>query len=157
MKTNPPPNPPETLLHLQALNQRAKALHAQGHYQEALEICLQATRIQPDIADAWGDAGVNCARLGRWQEAIEYAQTALTRGCKTFGPPDTLAHVYGYLGQWNQSRRYGLQALNMRERQFGGPPVIPPPKPGPMPPPPGPQTREHNIIAFSLFGAECKY
>jgi hypothetical protein len=31
------------------------------------------------------------------------------------------------------------------------------PEPGPIPPPPSTQTREHNIIAFSLFGGDSKY
>jgi hypothetical protein len=61
------------------------------------------------------------------------------------------------LGQWGQARRYGWQALNMRASQFSGAPVIPLPELGPLPPPPSVQTRERNVIAFSLFGDNSKY
>ena len=54
-------------------------------------------------------------------------------------------------------RRHGLQALNMRAQHFGGAPPLPAPEPGPLPPPPSAQTREHNIISFSLFGGNSKY
>jgi hypothetical protein len=54
-------------------------------------------------------------------------------------------------------RRYGLHALNARARQFSGEPVIPLPNLPPIPPLPGVQTRQHNIIAFSLFGSDSKY
>ncbi|MDR2991301.1 MAG: tetratricopeptide repeat protein [Burkholderiaceae bacterium] len=143
-------------LSLDATVNRIKALHEQGRYQESLDICLQIAPTHPDIA--WGNAAVNCARLERWQDAIHYAQTALAYGGDMLGTYDTLAHAYGVLGQWDKVRHYGLQALNMRERQFGGEPVMPLlPEPGPISPPPTAQTRERNIIAFSLFGGDSKY
>jgi hypothetical protein len=109
------------------------------------------------MGNAWGAAATNCVRLGRWQDAIHYAQTALAHGGDMLGIYDALAHVHGILGQWDKVRSYGSQALNMRDSLFGGIPVIPPPEPGPMPPLPSTQTRDCNIIAFSLFGGDSKY
>jgi hypothetical protein len=70
---------------------------------------------------------------------------------------DALAHAHGALRQWDEARHHGLQALNIRARQFSGEPVIPLPDLPPMPPLPSPQTRERNIISFSLFGGDPKY
>ncbi|MDR2991645.1 MAG: tetratricopeptide repeat protein [Burkholderiaceae bacterium] len=137
--------------------QHIKALFEQRRYQESLDICLQITRAHPEIAEAWCNAAVNCVMLARWQDAMGYAQTALARGGNTLALYDALADAHGNLGQWDETRRYGLQALNMRDRLFGGKPDIPPPEPGPMPPLPDAQTREHNVIAFSLFGRNSKY
>jgi hypothetical protein len=156
-KTSPPRYKSKNQLLLDAAVKRMRTLHEQGRYQKSLDICLQITRAHPGIADAWGDAAANCVKLERWQDAIGYGQTALARGCNTLGLYDALAHAHSKLEQWDEARRYGLQALNMRERRFGGEPVIPLPEPGALPPPPSEQTREHNVIAFSLFGSSSKY
>jgi hypothetical protein len=136
---------------------RVDALHAQGRYEAALNICLQIAHDHPEIADAWGNAAVNCIYLARWDDTLRYGQAALERGCDRMELYDVLAHAYGEVGQWSEARRYGLQALEIRDRRFGGQPALPPPEPGPMPPPPSAQTRERNIIAFSLFGGDSKY
>jgi hypothetical protein len=70
---------------------------------------------------------------------------------------DALAQAHGELGQWDEARRHGLRALDMRASQSSGEPLIPPPGPGPMPPPPSARTRERNVIAFSLFGRDSRY
>jgi len=158
MKTRAVHPKSKTQLLLDAAAKRKSALFAQGRYQEALDICLQTVRAYPGVADAWSDAAANCIRLGRWQDAVRYAQTALARGGKALGLLyDALAHAHGHLNQWDEARRYGLQALDLRAGSFGGDPVIAPPEPGPMPPLPSEQTRERNIIAFSLFGGQAKY
>jgi tetratricopeptide (TPR) repeat protein len=147
----------QTQLSPDAARKRIRALYVQGHYQQSLDICLQITRSHPEIAQMWNDAAVNCLYLARWQDAIRYGQTALARGYNEVELYDTLAHACGQIGQWGEVGRYGLQALNARDRCFGDQPAIPAPEPGPMPPPPSAQTREHNIIAFSLFGSDSKY
>jgi tetratricopeptide (TPR) repeat protein len=140
-----------------AVVNRIRALHEQGRYQEALDISLQVTRTHPKVEQAWVNVAVSCLWLCRWQDAARYGQIALARGCNQVELYDALANAHGMLGQQDQARRYGLQSLNMSERRFGSKPVIPPPEPRPMPPPPSAQTRERNIIAFSLFGGNSKY
>jgi len=157
MKTNASKRKSKDQLLIEAAAKRQKTLHEQGRYQEALDICLQVTRSHPAIGDAWTDAAVNCTRLGYWQDAIRYGQTALARGSSKLALYDALAHVHGMLAQWEETRRYGLQALNMRAQRFSGDPVIPPPPPGPLPPSPSAHTRERNVISFSLFGGDPKY
>jgi hypothetical protein len=137
--------------------ERSNALYMQGRYQEALDVCLQTAQAHPNTALAWIDAAINCAKLLRWPEAVRYGEAALACGGHTLGLCDLLAQAYCEVGQWDKARTYGLQAFELRERQFGGPPVIAPPEPEPMPPLPSAQTRERNIIAFSLFGREAKY
>jgi hypothetical protein len=153
-----PPQPGfKAQLLLDAAQKRAAELYAQGRYQEALDVCLQAARAHPRIPDIWTQAAFNCGRLGRWQEAVRYGRIALTCGGNALNLYDILAHAHGVLGQWDEVRRYGLQALNLRARRFNGEPPIPLPESGPMPPPPSAQTRERNIISFSLFGGDSKY
>ncbi|MDR0479586.1 MAG: tetratricopeptide repeat protein [Burkholderiaceae bacterium] len=157
MKTSATKHKSKAQLLFDAAVKRMRALHDRGRYQEALDICLQITRAHPGLAIAWSDAASCCAGLGHWQDAIRYGQTALARGGNTLELYDTLALAHGQFKQWDEVRRYGLQALNMRNHRFGGDPVIPLPDLPPMPPPPSAQTRERNIIAFSLFGHDSKY
>jgi hypothetical protein len=146
---------PETLLLMEL--RRADTLKNQKHYQEALEIYLQVTAAHPEMADVWSVAANACIWLKRWQDAIRYAQTALARGGNSFLIYDVLVYAHRKLDLWNEAGRYGAQALDMRDRQFGGKPVMPPPEPAPLPPAPSAQTRQRNIIAFSLFGGDSKY
>jgi hypothetical protein len=137
---------------------QAERLNKEGRFKEALDSCLRIAHACPDMGGAWGNAAVNCIKIGRWQDAIRYSQNALARGGRNeFTLYDALAHAHGYLGQWDETRRHGLQALNIRARRFGSKPVIPLLEVPPMPPPPSAQTRENNVIAFSLFGGNCKY
>ena len=134
-----------------------KTLYDERRYAESLDRCLQITQAYPKLWKTWYWAETNCIHLQRWQDAIGYAHMALAHGGVDFGIYDGLAHAHGELKQLNAARRYGLLALDMRDRQFGGQPVIGLPEPGPVPPPPSAPTRTHNIIAFSLFGADPKY
>ena len=156
-KASAPQQRPKTRVSIDAALAQMKTLHRQGRYQESLDICLQITRRQPKFADAWINATTNSIWLERWQDAVGYAQTALACGGDSVELYDGLAHAHAQLGLWPEAGRYGLQALNLRDRQFGGPPAIPLPEPGPMPPLPSAQTRQHNIIAFSLFGGNSRY
>jgi hypothetical protein len=141
---------------MQAALARMRALHEQGHYQQSLDISLQIAHDHPDAADAWNGAAANCLFLARWQDVIGYAKKGLALRDNLFGY-DALAHAYGYLGQEKQARRYGLKTLEMRACHFNAsPPILPPALP-PMPPPPSAQTRQRNVIAFSLFGRDAKY
>jgi hypothetical protein len=143
---------------LLVLYKRMAMLYEQGSYQEAVAICMEMSRLDPESADPWGNAAAICLFVGRWQDALSYGQIALARGCSKFELYDTLAHAYCQLGQWDQARRFGLQSLNMRAIEFSKDPVIPAPEHGaPAHPLPSAQTRERNIIAFSLFGRASKY
>ncbi|AZD91806.1 MULTISPECIES: tetratricopeptide repeat protein [Pseudomonas] len=141
---------------VETAGKRAKALHQQGRYEEALNVCLQAIRMSPGLTQAWTDAAINCLKLERWQQAVGYAEQALARGGRSFALFDALSHGHGALRQWEDVRKYGLMALQLRDQRFGVTPATPhaPPE---MPPLPSMQTRDKNIIAFSLFGADSKY
>jgi hypothetical protein len=151
------PNKSKDQLLMDAALKRTNTLHEQGRYQESLDLCLQITREHPQAPQAWYNASVNAVVLRRWQDAVGYAQTALARGGKDIGIFDILAHAHDPLKQWDKVRYYGLMALNTRDRHFNAQPIIPWPEPKPVPPPPSPETRERNIIAFSLFGNHPKY
>jgi hypothetical protein len=159
MIANKPQNEMAAQLQVDATVEHMRALYKQGRYQESLDIFQKIERDYPNLIEAWLwiEAAANCIYLERGQKAIHYAQVALARGVDSFVPYDVLAHAYGMLEQWNETRRYGLQALNMRDGLFGQQPIIPLPEPGAMPPLPSAPTRQCNIIAFSLFGGDPKY
>jgi hypothetical protein len=142
---------------IDAASKRAKALHAEGRYGEALAICLQIARAHPRVSGAWIDAAANCVQLERWDDAIRFAQTALACGGETLGLYDALSHACAALRRWDDARRYGLHALTLRERRFGVEPPVPHALPAELPPPPCPATRGRNLVSFSLFGGNSKY
>lgn len=147
----------KTQLLVDAAGKRAKALHTEGRYAEALAICLQIVRAHPQVSGAWIDAAANCVKLERWDDAIRHAQSALACGGDTLGLYDALSHACSALKRWDDARRYGLRALTLRERRFGVEPPVQHALPGAMPPLPAADTRDRNIISFSLFGGNSKY
>lgn len=151
-----PPRGKKQLL-IDAAHRRAKSLHAQRRFGEALQACLQATRLHPTLAPAWIDAAVNCIRLERWQDAIRYGERAKACGGEGFALHDALSHAHGALRQWAEVRHHGLRALTLRDQRFGGAVPVPHALPRDLPPPPCARTRDHNIISFSLFGGDSKY
>lgn len=154
----PPPRAAQgkTQLLLDAAAKRFKTAYAQGRYAEALSQCQQALRLAPGVAVLQGDAATCCIRLQRWDEAIAHAERALALGLDTLVPLDALAHAWGCKGDAAQTRRWGLLALQRRQAQFGRAPAVAH-TPAPLPPPPGPDSRDRQLIAFSLFGAQAKY
>jgi hypothetical protein len=157
-KNDAPQRQPETPLPVETALGRMKTLYGQGRYQEALDVCLEIARNHPShAAAALSDAASVCIYLHRWQDAIQCGQTALAHGSNKLGLYDALAHAHAKLEQWEEARRYGLQALELRDRQVSGAPVMPWPEPAPLPPAPSAQTRARNLIAFSLFGSNPKY
>jgi hypothetical protein len=141
---------------LDALSKRMRMLHEQGYYEESLKVSLEIIHSYPGVMDGWNGAAANCIKFARWQDVIRYVHTGLACSQNTFGY-DTLALAHGQLGQWNKARRYGLRALNMRNCEFEGKPAMSLFDLPPIPPLPSVQTRQHNIISFSLFGDDSKY
>ncbi|MCO5063818.1 MAG: tetratricopeptide repeat protein [Rhizobiaceae bacterium] len=125
-------------------------------YHEALACCERALSLVPQLPGCHNDAAICCLHLNRWQEAVEHCKAALRYRPPTMSTLDVLSHAYGCLGQFDEVRKWGRMALEMRLEAASGPPVFPHDPPH-LPPAPSPQTREHNLIAFSLFGALPKY
>ncbi|MBB4867632.1 hypothetical protein HNP46_006551 [Pseudomonas nitritireducens] len=141
---------------VESAGKHASELFAEGRHEEALQLCLQTARRWPQLAPVWVDAAVNCVKLERWQEAIDHASRALLCGGSSLALFDALSHANSALRRWDEVRRHGLHALNLRESQFGGEPPIAHESPA-LPPAPCAATRERNLIAFSLFGDSSKY
>jgi hypothetical protein len=152
------PNESKAQLQIDAAVKHMRALQEQKRYDEALRICLEIAHAYPGMSNPWIDAAANCIALAHWQDAVRYAQIALSCGGNNFSQLyGTLAHAHAALGQWDKTRQYGLQALTLRARRFSSVPAIPLPNASPLPPLPSAQTRQRNVIAFSLFGGDSKY
>lgn len=132
--------------------QRFKQLFAQGNFEAALNTVLLFCQRMPHHADAWADAATTCIMLGRWSAAIQYAQRALKYQPQQMVALDALAHAHGALGQFESAGTVGLQALMLRDAQFGqSAPLIAHASPSTWP------SHGRKVIAFSLFGAQAKY
>lgn len=143
---------------LTALGEKASAASARGDYQAALQCAQQALRMAPQHPVLWADAAVYCIKLERWDDAIRHANRALKAKGTGLAIFDALAHAWGIKQNADEVRRWGLAALNRRLEEFGAPPPLAHDVQGAaLPPPPSAQTRDNNLIAFSLFGANPKY
>ncbi len=143
---------------LTALGDKASAASARGDYRAALQCAQQAQRMAPQHAVPWMDAAVYSIKLEQWDDAIRYAQRALKAKGNGLAIYDALAHAWGVKQNAEEVRRWGLAALRLRDERFGAAPVLPHDVlAAPLPSAPSAQTRENNLIAFSLFGANPKY
>lgn len=143
---------------LTALGDKANAASACGDYRTALQCAHQALRMAPQHAVLWSDAAVYAIKLERWDDAIQYATRALKAKGDSLAIYDALAHAWGIKQNAEEVRRWGLAALDARDGRFGTTPVLPHDVSGAaLPPPPSELTRDNNLIAFSLFGANPKY
>jgi len=157
MKVKLSPQQKKLNLLLDNISKRFQKAWHEGRYEDALSLVLQATRMAPSSSLPWSDAAACFVYLSRWDEAIEYAQRAVSLGEKGFGVYDALAHAYGLKKNWEEVRKYGLIALETRNNQFGKIEQIPWDKPNINYAKPSLETRDKNIIAFSLFGSNSKY
>lgn len=130
--------------------------YAQGDYAQALSQALQAAALAPAIAGPWSDVAVCQVYLQAWDAAIEAALKAVALEPDNMSALDALAHAYGAKKHWAEVRRWGLAALQLRDRRFGQN-LVPHHLAPKLPPPPSVATRQRNLIAFSLFGNRAKY
>ncbi|MCP1650492.1 tetratricopeptide repeat protein [Pseudomonas nitroreducens] len=143
---------------LAVLGDKATAASARGDHQLALQCAQQALRMAPQHAVLWMDAAVYCIKLERWDDAIRYANRALKAKGNGLAIYDVLAHAWGFKQNPEEVRRWGLAALNRRLEEFGSAALLAHDVRGAvLPPPPSAQTRDNNLIAFSLFGGNPKY
>ncbi|UOO82715.1 hypothetical protein LVJ83_04425 [Uruburuella testudinis] len=125
---------------------------AAGRFAEAMHDALRAHKLIPQAVAPLSDAATAAVKGGLWQEGAQYAKKALQRNPEHLNSFDALAHAYGGLQDWQNCRRYGLQALQLRDRQvMAAHPQLP------ELPPLAPAREGKKIIAFSLFGAQSAY
>lgn len=148
----------KTQLLLTTLGKRMKREFENRRYAEALQASLQAINIAPELAEPWTDAAVCHVWLQQWDDAIRCADEALKRNGNSLPLFDALAHAWGYKRDLEQTRRWGCEALARRAALFASPPRLAHDVASvALPPPPNEATKAHNVIAFSLFGAQSKY
>ncbi len=141
---------------LDAIKARFRYCYDRGAYRRALVHAQAASRLAPHIPQPWSDAAVCNVYLGRWDQAVRYGLKAAALAPTNLSALDSLSHAYGGLNDWANVRRWGLAALQARAARFAAAPTTPVVLPA-APPLPDSQTRDANLIAFSLFGASPKY
>lgn len=129
---------------------------SKGDLDRALKLMTDCHRLAPHVSVPWGDAAIVCILLRRWAEAVEFAERALKlAGSPSLALYHSLAHAHGEAGNSAAAQHYGKIAISEGRRLCSGPSV--PHQMHEMPPEPSATTRAHNIIAFSLFGAQPGY
>jgi hypothetical protein len=144
-------------IRLNALGRQAKEAELRGDFQSALKFSRLACSLAPQNPVPWVDSAVYSIKLEQWVPAIQFANRALKAKGNSLALYDALSHAWGGVRDWKEVGRWGLTALNMRLGQFSSAPLIEHDVLAPLPPPPSAATREQNLIAFSLFGANSKY
>lgn len=148
MNKHLPPKLRQTQQQLDKISAAFKQCMAEGRYAEAVREAAKAHKLLPKAVAPLSDAATAAVKGGLWQEGIAYAEKALRRNPQHINSLDALAHAYGALHDWENCRRYGLQALKLRDKSVTAQPV---------PPDLRPDAGGKNIIAFSLFGGSSEY
>lgn len=121
-------------------------------FSHALQTALKAHKLIPHSVKPLSDAATCAIYLAQWQEGIKYANKALQRDKNCLNAYDALAHCYGALRDWQSAGKAGLQALQLRDQQYGA---------GQLPELNKLDLAEikqkKKVIAFSLYGGASRY
>lgn len=149
-----PPSPTTTpdALTLQQLAQSFVLCMQAGQWERALALCLQALSLAPEHAGIQGDAALCRLRLGQWPQARMDYLRAVALAPEEANLWDGLTEVCGRLGLTEEVRRYGRQALALKDAQTAKDPGRSVPEVRPLS-----QDRRRQVVAFSLFGARPRY
>ncbi|MFP4364718.1 MAG: tetratricopeptide repeat protein [Spirochaetia bacterium] len=84
----------------------ALQLYFNGEYERAVEVTLQEIEEMPRRTDAYAVLGWSLIALGRYEEAKQYAQTALTFARYDYRIIEILAETHFYLGENTEALEY---------------------------------------------------
>lgn len=113
---------PSALLAAQQRFAAAKRAFLRGDYEQALRAGLEALEQDPSFGDALGLVGVACARMGRYEQAVEYHQRHLALA---EGNSDTrmriealanLGAMHYFRGQFEAAHDYLAEAAEQADR-----------------------------------------
>lgn len=139
------------------LNEKLNILHIQtnqalnaGLYDKALELALTAHKMVPATPAPLDRAGLVCLKAKRYEEAVKFAQKALSRDPNYLNSYNILSEAYYLLGEMDKCRENGLFALQLTEKTISNQEL-------PSLPLLDFTGRTKKIIAFSLFGNQPVY
>lgn len=137
------------------LNRLGLFLYALKDFASAETALERARALAPRNPEIITNLGVVLARNRRFEEATQAFLEARRLAPEDPNVLDGLASASGHGGKFEEARRYGEEALVMKDRQCAEPGAAAPPD---EPPPPFDPTRpERNVIAFSLWGDAPRY
>lgn len=142
----------KTQQQLDRISAAFKKAMAENRFADAMNEALRAHKLIPQAVAPLSDAATAAVKGGMWEACIRYADKALQRNPEHINSLDALAHAYGGLKDWANCGKYGLKALQLRDRHSVAA--------HPVPPELGISEAKgegKKIIAFSLFGASSEY
>jgi len=90
-----------------------EAYYESGKYEEAIESCKQAIRIDPDDAYAHNNLGLAYAQLGKYEEAIKSYKQAIRIDPDLADPHYNLGLAYGESGKYKEAIESYKQAISI--------------------------------------------
>ncbi|MDO5640354.1 MAG: hypothetical protein Q4G28_10870 [Neisseria sp.] len=147
-----PPQQLKTQQQLDRISAAFKKAMAENRFADAMNEALRAHKLIPQAVAPLSDAATAAVKGGLWQEGTRYAKEVLARNPEHINSLDALAHAYGGLKDWASCGKYGLKALQLRDRHSVAA--------HPVPPELGiraVKSKGKSIIAFSLFGRSSEY
>lgn len=136
---------------MEAAKARYLAHYRAGRFDQALNVVVALIRRGVAHPNIFSDAAVASIYLGKWADAIVYAEKALALDPSNLSAADAAAHAHGALKQWEKAAIVGRKALELRDG------LVPRDKPVDLPLAELPQGAQKDVIAFSLFGGNSKY
>jgi len=97
-----------------AYNQLGVAYGNLGRWQEEIEACKEAIRINPDYAKAYNNLGVAYGSVGRNQEAVEACMQSIRIKPDCAEAYYNLGIAYGNLGSWPEAIEAYGQAIRLK-------------------------------------------
>lgn len=145
--------PPMKYKNIAKLNQRLSELQQlteqylnNEQYDQALGYALEAHKMVPHMVVPLDRAALICLRAKRYEEAVKYANKALSRDPKYINSWDILSESYYLLGDEQKCKEAGCQALTLTEAELNLPAILPPIPEIVLKP------KGKNLISFSLYG-----
>lgn len=110
----------------------------------------------PDNASMHENLAVFFIAVGDMQRAILQCERALAAGSTSANVDDCLADAYNRIGRTDLAVAAGRRALEAKDRQFAGGPIVAQ-VPAGLPPPFNPLNPAGNVIAYCLWGNDKRY
>jgi Tfp pilus assembly protein PilF len=90
-----------------------------GDYDNAIEDCRRAIKVDPDFGNPYNDIGAYLIEQGKWDEAIPWFQKAMVakRYEARCYPHFNLGRVYEHQHKWEKAKRCYAQAYTI-ERKY---------------------------------------
>ncbi len=145
-------------MHVERFVQAMYYVYMHGDYRAGLVFCREYLKRRPGDVEMLNNACACCTKLGKYREAVGYAESVLAVDPDNADACDILAHAYGRLQDMTKAREAGTRALVLKDRAVSKASAE-----TSLHQPAGTEVflrearQKKSVCAFSLFGASPRY